>query len=288
MRSTVFILIALLFFSCSNQAFNKTANGVVVPIKSTKEEVRLQVFNDEIVRVTVSKPGQPMVETESLMTVMKPDASAKWDVQQADGVVTLSTSKIKAVVSIETGQVKFLDLSGNVLLQEGNGGARLHGKEVDASLNDYGFQQVFESPDDEAFYGLGAHQNGEVNYKGLDVELIQMNIVDVVPFVYSNKNYGILWDNYSISRFGDPREYKNLDCLKLSDKNGQPGGFTASYYDKGDHLFVEKTESNINYAHIENMKDFPEGFKFNENSKVVWEGYMEPNTTGKHKFSMVS
>jgi len=286
MRSTVFILIALLFFSCSNQAFNKTANGVVVPIKSTKEEVRLQVFNDEIVRVTVSKPGQPMVETESLMTVMKPDASAKWDVQQADGVVTLSTSKIKAVVSIETGQVKFLDLSGNVLLQEGNGGARLHGKEVDASLNDYGFQQVFESPDDEAFYGLGAHQNGEVNYKGLDVELIQMNIVDVVPFVYSNKNYGILWDNYSISRFGDPREYKNLDCLKLSDKNGQPGGFTASYYDKGDHLFVEKTESNINYAHIENMKDFPEGFKFNENSKVVWEGYMEPNTTGKHKFKI--
>jgi alpha-D-xyloside xylohydrolase len=286
MRSAFFIFFALLFFSCANQAFKKTANGVVVPVKSTKEELRLQVFNDEIVRVTVSKPGQPIVENESLITVIKPDASTKWDVQQADGLVTLSTSKIKAVVSAQTGEVKFLDLSGNILLQEENGGGRRYGKEVDASLNDYGFQQVFESTADEAFYGLGAHQNGEVNYKGLDVELIQMNIVDVVPFVYSNKNYGILWDNYSISRFGDPREYKNLDCLKLSDKNGQPGGFTASYYDKGDHLFVEKTESKINYAHLENMKDFPEGFKFDENSKVVWEGFMEPNTKGIHKFKI--
>jgi alpha-D-xyloside xylohydrolase len=286
MRTLLLILVTLLFFSCSNAGFKKTTDGVIIPVDSSKETIKLQVFNEEIVRVTVSKPGQPIVETESLITVIKPDANTKWDVQQLESSVTLSTQKIKVVVSTQTGEVKFFDLAGNVLLQEGNGGGRRHGKKVDASLNGYGFQQVFESPADEAFYGLGAHQNGEVNYKGLDVELIQMNIVDVVPFIYSNKNYGILWDNYSISRFGDPREYKNLDCLKLSDKNGQPGGLTACYYDKGDHLFVEKKESNINYAHLENMKDFPEGFKFDENSKVVWEGYMEPNTAGNHKFKI--
>ncbi len=286
MRITLFIFTVLVFMSCSNAEYRKTADGIIVPVKPTKEEIRLQVFNSDIVRVTVSNPGQPIVEAQSLVTVLKPDAATKWDVAEAEGWVTLSTEKIKVAVSPQTGKVKFLDLQGNALLQEGNSGGRHHGKEVDPSLNDYGFQQVFESPADEAFYGLGAHQNGEVNYKGLDVELIQMNIVDVVPFIYSNKNYGILWDNYSISRFGDPREYKNLDCLKLSDKNGQPGGFTASYYDKGDHLFVEKTESNINYTHLENMKDFPEGFRFNENSKVVWEGYMEPNMAGKHKFKI--
>ena len=286
MRITLFIFTVLFFMSCSNAEYKKTADGLIVPVKSTKEEIRLQVFNSDIVRVTVSKPGQPIADVQSLVTVLKPDATTKWNVAEADDWVTLSTEKIKVAVSPQTGKVKFLDLQGNVLLQEGNSGGRHHGKDVDPSLNDYGYQQVFESPVDEAFYGLGAHQNGEVNYKGLDVELIQMNIVDVVPFIYSNKNYGILWDNYSISRFGDPREYKNLDCLKLSDKNGQAGGLTASYYDKGDHLFVEKTESNINYTHLENMDDFPEGFKFNENSKVVWEGYIEPKMAGNHKFKI--
>ena len=279
-------LVVLLCFSCSKSNFEKTSDGAIIPVKSKNEKVRVKVYSDNIVRVTASKPGQPIVETESLMTIMTPEFKTIWDVKEGDNSVIVSTKKLKVEVSTLTGEAKFFDENGKAILQEEVGGGRRYGKEVDKSLNDYGYQQVFESPADEAFYGLGSQQNGEVNYKGLDQELIQMNIVDVVPFIYSNKNYGILWDNYSISRFGDPREYKGLECLKLSDKNGQLGGFTASYFDKGDHLFVEKTESKINYTHIENMKDFPEGFKFDENSKVVWEGYMEPTVAGKHKFKI--
>src|SRR5690606_25154517 len=96
-----------------------------------------------------------------------------------------------------TGEVSFTDLDGNTIAQERQGGGKsfepiqLGGQQV------YSIRQVFESPDDEAFFGLGGHQNGQMNYKGEDVELVQHNIVDVVPFLYSNKNYGILWDNYS-------------------------------------------------------------------------------------------
>lgn len=286
MRNSLLILLILLVFSCTDQGFQKTADGLVIPVKSTSETIRLQVFNDNIIRVTVSKPGQPIIETQSLITLVKPDITTQWEVQQSDDLIILSTQKIKAVVSTKTGEVKFLDLSGNVILEEQKGGGRFYGKDIDPSQTAKAFQEIFESPSSEAFYGLGAHQNGEVNYKGLDVELQQQNIVDIVPFLYSSKNYGILWDNYSITRFGDPRDYQQIDKLKLYDAKGKPGGLTANYFDKGDHLALSRTESSIDYTDLEKVKKIPAELKMNPESKVVWEGYVEPVVPGNHKFKI--
>ncbi len=286
MRTLGIILLALALFSCSSSRLEKTNDGAIIPVKSSKEKIRLQVFNENIIRVTVSKPGQPIVETNSLITTMVPDKNVKWTVEENDDAVILSTEKIKAEVIKATGEIKFLDNDGKLLLEEENSGGRYYGKDIASSATDYGFQQIFESPEDEAFYGLGAHQNGEVNYKGLDVELMQQNIVDVVPFLFSNKNYGILWDNYSITRFGDPRDYMSIGNLILTDKNGKEGGLTASYYDKEGNVVVEKAESDIDYSDLDKIKNFPEAYKMDQDNKVVWEGYMEPKIGGKHKFKL--
>ena len=69
------------------------------------------------------------------------------------------------------------------------------------------FQQQFNRGTDEGFYGLGQHQNGQMNYNGEDVELAQHNMDVAIPFVVSTRNYGLLWDNNSITRFGDPKPY---------------------------------------------------------------------------------
>ncbi len=42
--------------------------------------------------------------------------------------------------------------------------------------------------------GLGQHQSEELNMKGKNEDLFQYNTKVSVPFVISNKNYGILWD----------------------------------------------------------------------------------------------
>jgi alpha-D-xyloside xylohydrolase len=286
MKTTFHLLLIFVFFSCSNSGYQKTNNGVIIPVKSTNEKIRLKVYNNEIVRVTVSKPGKSIIDEESLITNMVPEKNTKWDIQQSGESVVLSTEKIKADISTLTGEVKFLDQKGNVILREQDGGGRYYGKAIDEGQSENAFQEIFESSDDEAFYGLGAHQNGEVNYKGLDVELMQHNIVDVVPFLYSNKNYGLLWDNYSITRFGDPRDYQEIGKLKLFDADDQPGGLTASYYDKGDHLFLSKTENKINYSNLEEIKNLPEGFNMNPESKVIWEGSIESAIAGKHKFKL--
>lgn len=50
--------------------------------------------------------------------------------------------------------------------------------------------------------------------------------------IVSTKNYGILWDNYSLSKFGDIRDYGQLSQFKLYDKTGKEGGLTATYANK--------------------------------------------------------
>ncbi len=286
MKNICLILLTVLFFSCSSADWQKTADGVIIPVKSSKEKIRLQVFSDDIVRVTISKPGQQIINNESLIAVMKPANLEHVNVESDGNNVVLSTKNIKVKVSKENGEISFLDNNGKLLLKDEKGGGRYYGKEIAQTATDYGFQQVFESPDDEAFYGLGAHQNGEVNYKGLDVELMQQNIVDVVPFLYSNKNYGLLWDNYSISRFGDPRDYMNIGDLNLYDKSGNAGGLTASYFDKEGNIVLEKQESVIDYTDLEKIKNIPSEYKMDPENKVVWEGYLEPKIEGMHKFKI--
>jgi len=47
-----------------------------------------------------------------------------------------------------------------------------------------------------------------MNYKGHSVDLYQKNMVEAIPFVVSDRKYGVLWDNNSHTKFGDVREYQ--------------------------------------------------------------------------------
>jgi alpha-D-xyloside xylohydrolase len=285
MRKLVYLFIALLLISCGGSTFKKTDNGIIVPIKSTGEQVRLQVYNNEIIRVTIAKPNQPFSEEKSLVTVMEPTA-VDWKLAEAEGYVTISTVKIDAKVNTKTGEVQFFDKTGKIILKEIEGGGRAYGSAVAANLPETTMQVVFDSPADEAFYGLGQHQNGEVNYKGLDVELQQNNIVAVVPFLYSKKNYGLLIDNYSITRFGDPRDYEQISSLELFDATGNPGGLTANYYDGNNKLVVSQVENTLNYTTLVEQKNFPQGYKIDEKSTIVWEGDLQAKSNGVHKFKL--
>ena len=280
------LIVLLGFYSCANATFEKTNNGIIVRIEKTNEKVRLVVFNDQIIRVSVTKPGSDFMDEKSLVVNMEPNQNVEWDVTESSNKVVLSTSVIKAEVDKTTGEVQFLDLLGQVVLKEEKGGGRLYGKAVNPKLPETTLQQVFNSPDDEAFYGLGQHQNGEVNYKGLDIELLQNNIVAVVPFLYSSKNYGLLWDNYSVTRFGDPRDYEPISSLTLFDDNGNQGGLMVNYYDRDDHLFVSQRENNINYSTLDEQGNYPAGFKLSDRSTVVWEGAIQSDKNGVHKFKL--
>ena len=101
----------------------------------------------------------------------------------------------------------------------------------------------------------------------------------------SNKNYGILWDNYSLTKFGDVRDYQELSSFRLFDAGGTEGGLTASYVTASGEIFTERIEDEIDYENLETIKKFPEGFPFGESS-ITWEGEIEPGESGEYEFKL--
>jgi alpha-D-xyloside xylohydrolase len=271
--------------SCAPKTdFEKLADGIV--LKPTQGQatkaVRLQVVSDDIIHVTASA-ADTFSTAQSLIVLPALEGKKEWKLEETADALVVVTKSLRATIKRTTGEVSFADSTGQLVLQEKTGGGKVFTPTTVDKLATHQVQQVFDSPGDEAFYGLGAHQNGQMNYKGQDVELIQQNIVDVVPFLYSSRNYGILWDNYSISRFGDPRPYQGLYGLKLFDKDGKAGGLTASYYVK-DKVVKTTVEDRIEYEFLETpqVDNFPKDVA--QQGKVVWEGAVSSATPGDHKF----
>lgn len=281
------VLVPCLFFSCKS-SFTKTEDGIVVNLKNPQpgnaKSIRLQVINDDVIRVTAT-PSNKFSKRKSLITVFPSTQKEGWSVDEKEGNVFLKTATTIANVSLSTGEVIFTDLKGNILLAENKGGGKSF-KDIEVeSKKAYTMSQVFESPDDESFYGLGQHQADEFNYKGKNEVLYQYNTKVSVPFIISSKNYGILWDNYSLTKYGDSRDYANLDSFKLYNKDGKEGGLTATYLANGDpkQVFVERDETKIDYENLETVNNFPKNFPFN-NSKIIWEGEVEAKESGVHRF----
>jgi alpha-D-xyloside xylohydrolase len=286
-RLTTLLLITsfLLALACTDKpGYEKLVDGIVVypsGASGNVKQIRLRAISENIIQVNAAA-SDSFSSTKSLMVVPQPEYTS-FTVSEEKGKVTMATPRLRVEVSGETGEVIFKDSLGNILLQEQKGGGKNFTLTKVDDQQAYQIRQIFESPDDEAFYGLGGHQNGQMNYKGEDVELVQHNIVDVVPFVYSSKNYGLLWDNYSISHFGDPREYQPLSTLELFDKNGIAGGLTADYY-VNDKVVKSSTEDRIGYEFLETpeVDQFPKDIA--QKGKVIWQGSFTSQVEGAHKF----
>jgi len=150
-------------------------------------------------------------------------------------------------------------------------------------------RQRFASNDDEGLYGTGLHQQGWMNLKGRDVELLQHNIDNAIPYVASSRHYGILWDNNSITRYGDPRGLRPIgDVVTLYDRDGVEGALTATYAIDGVTKLVRR-EGKIDYQYISGLRDFPEEGKNlapGGRSDVTWEGQIAARVDGRHTFSL--
>jgi len=58
----------------------------------------------------------------------------------------------------------------------------------------------FKAYPDEHIYGLGQHQHGRLDQKGCVIELLQRNTEVCIPFMYSSRGYGFLWNNPAVGK----------------------------------------------------------------------------------------
>lgn len=292
MKNTYLVLAVLLLASCAKTGYEKTDDGIIVRIEQQQptdvSAVRLQVVNDKVIHVSAA-PEQKFSEEPSLIIVPGQTQPPEFTIKEEGGRVVLSTASVHASVNLKTGEVSFTDIDGNTILRENEGGGKsFRAIEVEGTKG-YELRQVFESPADEAFYGLGQHQADEFNYKGKNEELFQYNTKVSVPFILSNKNYGILWDNYSLSRFGDQRNYAQLnETFKVFDKEGKEGGLTGTYVpDKhsGKKTLV-RTEPFLYFENLKANREYlPKDFPL-MGAHVTFEGELEAPESGLYRFQL--
>jgi alpha-D-xyloside xylohydrolase len=291
-------LIIFFFISCFynlagaqvSANFTKNSTGVIVypdtRLSGNTQAVRLQVISDKIIRVTAS-PQRVIPDRKSLITVNT--ASYKnFTVTNSTDKVSVKTPAVTASVLLSTGALSFADAKGSPIVMERQHNGRNLTPAVFEGEPTYGLTQIFETSSDDAYYGLGQHQDDQYNYKGGQVYMFQNNTEVAVPFLISKKNYGILWDNYSLSKVGDAREYMPLSSLKLYSKQGDEGWLTASYSNdrkKPQEVAFTKAESEINYRYVDATKTFlPKEFNI-QNGVVNWEGSIASGFDGVHKFN---
>ena len=184
------------------KSFTKTDEGVLIypvyNLSGNTSVVRIQVLTDKIIRVT-SSPDSIIPAKKSLIAENN-TLSKNWTVVKQAERVLVKTPVLTASVSLSTGAVSFVDKNGTPVVMERQNNGREFRPAVFEGQPSYNITQTFETTADDAYYGLGQHQDDQFNYKGRQVFLFQNNTEVAVPFLISKKNYGILWDNYSLTK----------------------------------------------------------------------------------------
>ena len=267
----------------------QTNDGVIVytdPLfTGTTNAVKLEVVADNIIRV-IAASGKEIASTQSLITVYSKRENLLWKVVPDNEAVTLQTKSLIVRVDQKTGAVSFYDKNGKKILAEKTPIGRMVGGSVFEGKSCATLTQTFQSTDDDAWYGLGQHQSGIMNYKGQQVTFFQNNTEVAIPFLVSNKNYGILWDNCSLTTAGDIRPLHPLSSFQLFSKKGEEGWLTASYANdksKPNTVVIERAESNINMEFLDDSKiQFPKEFT-PETGVITWQGSIGSSLVGLHQ-----
>ncbi|MBQ8095987.1 MAG: DUF4968 domain-containing protein, partial [Prevotella sp.] len=307
MRKRTFMMSALLL-GCgmlAQAAYVQTKGNIVTirPDEGQAKVIQLEVINDNIIRVRATSKDELPVKPQSLMVVPQTaPAKGSFSILNENDLVLVTAKNVTAYVDGTTGRISFFDSNKKPLLRAAKEGMKFWDFTVperelgakggpavtDEMKHGLQWQMLFDSPADEAFYGLGQHQSEEFNMKGKNEDLFQYNTKVSIPFVISNKHYGLLWDSYSYCRFGKPDEYLQLNrAFRLYDKQGNKGHLTGTYIDKNGKKLV-RDEDSIYYEYaypakseIANqtdnggLKNLPKGFNL-QGANVVYEGYIEP------------
>ncbi len=199
MQRILIIFSIALLFNCAGKQPEIIRNDDGLTVITDKGVVKLKVWADNVIQV-IHADNKDFQQRESLMALKDAQQQSEWDFQEKGEIITLTTNAVTLKYNIKTGNISFFDKTGNLKLEEG--GSILE-KAIVSGEDAFHVRQNFQLSPDESLYGLGQHQEGIMNYRGHQVTMVQENRIAVVPVLVSSKNYGILWENYSKTKFSD-------------------------------------------------------------------------------------
>lgn len=180
-------------------SFSKTANSVV--FKLDKGLMKIVVCRADIVEVKYTILDS-FSDKESLVVNNKWEQQAAFNVQDDGSFIRITTGKLIMKVSKATNAITYLDLAGKVITAEDTDNKSMQAATI-AGIDTYNCSTSFQSPKDEALFGLGCHplDSLSINYKGRNQDMAIKYLTGAIPVMLSTKGYGLMWDNYSASNF---------------------------------------------------------------------------------------
>ena len=173
-----------------------------IQFERRNEFARITAWGDGVLRFQSSPNGY--LEEEDWILIKQPDVKVVTKMEEHSA--SIENGIIKAEM-FENGKVVYYKknkISGDfeVLLEEMTEYAfdafyrtyRANGS------NTHRANVLFKPDKNEHFYGLGGEHNGCFDMKGTTSELQHRNTKTSIPFVYSSKGYGFLWNNPSIGQ----------------------------------------------------------------------------------------
>jgi alpha-D-xyloside xylohydrolase len=206
------------------------ANGVTFTLNAGL--LRLDVCQADIIRVRYTTASSIPAKT-SLSVVADACGTPSFCVDVDSESATITTARMKALVNTSNGVVSYTDLNDTVVLSEDSKSTTPTTVEG-VSTNQ--IETVFNSPADEALFGLGQHQDNVMNRKGTNRRIENHNTEINVPLLLSNRGYGIFWDNYSASDFYG-RESNNTQYRYVSEA-GELVDYYFFYGPRLDHVIA--------------------------------------------------
>src|SRR6266567_5258458 len=195
----------------------KDSNGVT--LRTATGMMRVELCGDHVVHVVATTAAE--MPTAKVPVVTGPCKADNVHIDIAKQEVRLSTAALAVAIDTASGAIRFLSPDGNVVLAEPTQGGKSFDVASVFEAKTWQVQQTFLSPSDETLYGLGQHQEGIFNVRGVPIRLHQANTHISIPFLLSSKGYGILWNNPSLTDF-NPADQP----IEVNAKSGR-GTFTT-------------------------------------------------------------
>jgi alpha-D-xyloside xylohydrolase len=213
--------------------FKKQSDGVLFSLD--KGLMKIKICSTDIVEVkyTVFNTFQTK---ESLVVNNKWNTPVSFSVADEGNDVVISTAHLKIVVNKATNAISYLTKQGVLITAEDKADNKTMQAATIAGINTYNCTTEFNSPADEALFGLGCHpvDSLSINYKGRNQDMLIKYMTGAIPVLLSTKGYGLMWDNYSASSFYGAEA--NNTKFKYVSESGKQVDYYFFYGPTFDHI----------------------------------------------------
>ena len=180
-------------------------NGTL-EVRHRHEVIRIQAWGADSVRVRAAQYRIP-AESAGALGDAPPDGTTS-QVKVEGTHAALVNGRLRVEVTFDTTEsypeplITFRDHDGAELLAERREHFWMPGARVFTGNRSgaYEIHQQFAAYPGERLYGLGQRTHGRLDIKGLALDLVQRNGEVSIPFVLSDRGYGLLWNVPAVGR----------------------------------------------------------------------------------------